>query len=52
VGIGPKTAKKLLLTFGSAAKVKAASEDELAKAVGASNAAKIAAWRGGPNNEK
>ena len=47
VGIGPKTAKKLLLAFGSAAKVRAASEDELAKAVGASNAAKIAAHRRG-----
>jgi excinuclease ABC subunit C len=45
-GIGPATAKKLLTAFGSAAKVKAASEDELAKAVGKSNAAKIIAFKG------
>jgi excinuclease ABC subunit C len=48
-GIGPKTAKKLLLTFGSAAKVRAASQDELAAAVGASNAAKIIAHRSAEN---
>jgi len=44
-GIGPAIAKKLLQEFGSAAKVRAADESDLIKALGKSKAAKIIAWR-------
>jgi excinuclease ABC subunit C len=46
-GIGPATAKKLLQQFGSAAKVRAASEEELSKLAGPAATAKIMAWRNG-----
>ena len=45
-GIGQATAKKLLSQFGSVAKVKAASEEELAEIVGKAVASKIILWRG------
>ena len=44
-GIGAATAKKLLQEFGSASKVKEASESDLIKAVGKSVTVKIIAWR-------
>ena len=46
-GIGAATAKKLLLEFGSAAKIRNTEESELKRVVGKSAAAKILAWRGG-----
>jgi excinuclease ABC subunit C len=47
--IGSVTAKKLLQEFGSAAKVRAASEAYLIKIAGPSEEAKIVAWREGPS---
>ena len=44
-GIGQATAKKLLAKFGSVAKVRAASEEELTSVVGKSLARKIIGWR-------
>lgn len=44
-GLGPATARKLLQTFGSAAQVKEAAEDELVKAVGKAMAARVLEWR-------
>ncbi|MCL1908957.1 MAG: excinuclease ABC subunit UvrC [Holophagaceae bacterium] len=44
-GIGQATAKKLLIQFGSVAKVRAADEEELVKAVGSSAARKVIDWR-------
>ncbi len=41
-GVGPKTVEKLLTQFGSLAAVKAATEAELAEAVGPAAAAKVA----------
>ncbi len=44
-GIGPATAKKLLQAFGSATRVREASEADLAQVVGPAATAHIAAWR-------
>ena len=44
-GIGPVTAKRLLQTFGSVTRVQAASETELAAAIGAAATRKVLAWR-------
>ncbi len=45
-GIGPTTAKKLLLKFLTTDAVRQASEEELAKAVGKAAARRIRAWAG------
>ena len=45
-GIGPATARKLLQTFGSAAKVKAAAEADLQALLGPAATQRILAWRG------
>jgi len=47
-GIGPVTAKKLLQTFGSAAKVREADPSELAVAIGEAASRKVLAWREAP----
>ncbi|MDR3682261.1 MAG: excinuclease ABC subunit UvrC, partial [Geothrix sp.] len=44
-GIGPATAKKLLQAFGSVTHVRAASEPDLARAIGDSATRKVLAWR-------
>jgi len=44
-GIGEATAKKLLQSFGSVAKVREAEEGPLVEAVGRAAAAKVLAWR-------
>ena len=44
-GVGPATAKKLLQAFGSATRVREASEAELEAAAGRAAAAKVLAWR-------
>jgi excinuclease ABC subunit C len=44
-GIGPATAKKLLQAFGSVLQVRAASEADLARIVGAAATRKVLAWR-------
>ena len=44
-GIGPATAKKLLQAFGSATKVREASEADLALSVGGAATRKVLAWR-------
>lgn len=43
-GIGPATRKKLIRTFGSLRAVKAATQEEIASAIGAAKAAKIAPY--------
>ncbi len=43
-GVGPKTAQDLLGHFGSVAKVKAASEDEMAEVVGPAKAETVATY--------
>jgi len=44
-GIGPATAKKLLQAFGSATRVREASEPELSEVAGRTAAARIESWR-------
>ncbi len=44
-GVGPATAKKLLLAFGSVTQVREAEEAALVTAVGAAATAKVLAWR-------
>lgn len=46
-GIGEKTAQELLKTFKSVAKVKQASEDEIAKVIGVAKAKLVCAYFGG-----
>ena len=43
-GVGPKTEERLMLHFGSLARIKAASEEELAALVGPALAARIVAY--------
>jgi len=45
-GVGEKTVQKLLKQFGSSEMVRAASEEELAKAVGRAAARKVRAHYG------
>jgi excinuclease ABC subunit C len=49
-GIGPVTAKKLLQAYGSATRVREASESELTQTVGAAATRKILAWQGAQDN--
>ena len=42
-GVGPRTAQKLLTTFGSVKRVRSASAEALTQAVGAAAAAKVRA---------
>ncbi|MEO1074672.1 MAG: excinuclease ABC subunit UvrC [Bacteroidota bacterium] len=51
-GIGPKTARKLLSTFGSVKGVQAASEEALADEVGPSAARKVRAYFDAPPTER
>ncbi|HJW32416.1 MAG TPA: excinuclease ABC subunit UvrC [Holophagaceae bacterium] len=51
-GVGEATAKKLLQAFGSALKVRIATETALVQVVGKSAAAKVMAWQQGPLGEK
>jgi excinuclease ABC subunit C len=44
-GVGPATAKKLLLAFGSVSQVREAEEATLVSAVGPAATAKVLAWR-------
>ena len=47
-GIGPTTARKLLLAFGSVTGVRAASESDLTLALGVAMARKVTSWRDRP----
>jgi excinuclease ABC subunit C len=44
-GIGPATAKKLLQAFGSVAQVRAATEADLAQAIGGAATRRVLAWQ-------
>ena len=50
-GIGPATAKKLLQSFGSATRVREATEAEVAEVAGRSTAARIQIWRQSQSHE-
>ena len=50
-GIGPATARKLLQSFGSATRVREATEAEVADVAGRSAAARIQAWRASQSPE-
>jgi excinuclease ABC subunit C len=50
-GIGPATAKKLLQSFGSATRVREATEAEVAEVAGRSAAARIQTWRASQSPE-